>query len=578
LFTRLSTIMAALLVLVTGTVQAGTLEDIVQDLQPVPGYVVLPVKDEFLIDLAASHGITGGDLFSVVAPGEPITHPVTGKLLGTLDGSKGLLQVTQVKSGFSHARPLGQPGAIVRGDAIRRYDGLRATFWDYTGQGEEFYGRLKAALPDLLWQAYGPAQAEKPAQPGAAGKTASDLVVVLTARNLTVRDAAGSVIRSYPAPSLAAVPSAVAPVPVAAPVVAAPALVAPATATAPYRLEQPVAPAPGSVRYEAAFPGFQVLGNPGFTVVMADFVRENSELLMAATDGARIKIQRIDGSLNTITELEVAGLPQVVGLHWWQPQAGQLYLAASAWKNTQMASALYRFENNRLTPVSENLPHLFGSFDRDGDGRRETLLAQNMDRELFWGTVIRQVSVQGNRLNLTSPAFELPRRFTVGGSTMADLTGNGKPETIVVRDGLLYIFSGSKQIYRSAKMMGGSLARFAYQVQPDARETTTNFAAVEVPPVAADLDGDGRPELLVVASDSGMFSAPGLSANVRKSWLAVLKYRDNTFVKGSLGEEMSNPLQGLTVQDQRVLFIATEPGSVFGKGGESQVLVFPLAN
>lgn len=575
MFTRLSTIMAALLVLVTGTVQAGTLEEIVQDLQPVPGYVVLPVQDEFLIDLAASHGVASGDLFSVVAPGEPITHPVTGKLLGTLDGSKGLLQVTQVKSGFSHARPLGQPGAIVRGDAIRRYDGLRATFWDFTGQGEEFYGRLKTALPALRWQSYGPAQAEKPAQPGAAGKTASDLVVVLTARNLTVRDAAGSVIRSYPAPSLAPVTSTMVPLPVAAPVVATPAAAAPPAA--PYRLEQPAVSAPGSVRYEAAFPGFQTLGNPGFAAVMADFVRQGSDLLIAVTDGARIKIQKIDGSLNTITELEVAGLPQVVGLHWWQPQAGQLYLAATAWKNTQMASALYRFENNRLTAVNENLPHLFGSFDRDGDGRRETLLAQNMDRELFWGTVIRQVSVQGNRLNLTAPAFELPRRFTVGGSTMADLTGNGKPETVVIRDGLLYIYSGSKQIYRSAKMMGGSLARFAYQVQPDARETTTNFAAVEVPPVAADLDGDGRPELLVVASDSGMMSAPGLSANVRKSWIAVLKYRDNTFVKGSLGEELSNPLQGLTVQDQRVLFVTTEPGSVFGKGGESQVLVFPLA-
>lgn len=82
----------------------------------------------------------------------------------------------------------------------------------------------------------------------------------------------------------------------------------------------------------------------------------------------------------------------------------------------------------------------------------------------------------------------------------------------------------------------------------------------------------------MAASDSGMFSAPGLSANVRKSWLAVLKYRDNTFVKGNLGEEMSNPLQGLTVQDQRVLFVATEPGSVFGKGGESQILVFSLAH
>ncbi|WP_225073619.1 VCBS repeat-containing protein [Desulfuromonas sp. CSMB_57] len=572
--TRVSIVIAVLLVLVTGTVQAGTLEEIVQDLQPVPGYVVLPVQDEFLIDLAASHGVTNGDLFSVVAPGEPITHPVTGKLLGTLDGSKGLLQVTQVKSGFSHARPLGQPGAIVRGDAIRRYDGLRATFWDYTGQGEEFYGRLKAALPALRWQSYGPAQAEKPGQAGAVGKTASDLVVVLTARNLTVRDASGSVIRSYPAPPLAAVPSAMAPVPVAAPVVAAPAPVAPAAA--PYRLEQP--PAPGSVRYEAAFPGFQVLGNPGFAVVMADFVRENSELLMAATDGARIKIQKIYGGINTLTEVEVAGLPQVVGLHWWQPQAGLVYLAVSAWKDTQMASALYRFENNRLLPISENLSHLFGSFDRDGDGRRETLLAQNMDRELFWGTVVRQVSVQGNRISLNTPSFELPRRFTVGGSTMVDLTGNGKPETVVVRDGLLYIYAGSKEIYRSAKLMGGSLARFPYQVHPQAYYTPTNFAVVEVPPVAADLDGDGRPELLVVASDSGMFSAPGLSANVRKSWLAVLKYRDNTFVKGNLGEEMSNPLQGLTVQDQRVLFVATEPGSVFGKGGESQILVFSLAH
>jgi hypothetical protein len=72
------------------------------------------------------------------------------------------------------------------------------------------------------------------------------------------------------------------------------------------------------------FPASRVLGNPGFAVVMADFVRQNSELLMAATDGARIKIQKIDGGLNTVTEVEVAGLPQVVGLHWWQPQAGQL--------------------------------------------------------------------------------------------------------------------------------------------------------------------------------------------------------------------------------------------------------------
>lgn len=49
------------------------------------------------------------------------------------------------------------------------------------------------------------------------------------------------------------------------------------------------------------------------------------------------------------------------------------------------------------------------------------------------------------------------------------------------------------------------------------------------------------------------------------------------FVKGTLGEELEVPLQGLTVAGNRVLFVATETGSVFGQGGDSQLLVFPLA-
>jgi hypothetical protein len=36
------------------------------------------------------------------------------------------------------------------------------------------------------------------------------------------------------------------------------------------------------------------------------------------------------------------------------------------------------------------------------------------------------------------------------------------------------------------------------------------------------------------------------------------------------------PLQGLALDQKRVLIVATQPGSVFGKGGDSQLLVFPL--
>jgi hypothetical protein len=159
---------------------------------------------------------------------------------------------------------------------------------------------------------------------------------------------------------------------------------------------------------------------------------------------------------------------------------------------------------------------------------------------------------------------------------MADLDGDRNPETVFTRDGLMYVYSGEKQRYRSPKMMGGSVSRIMFEEQPNARETKTHFAAFEVPPLAVDLDGDGSRELLSVASESSFMSAPGISVNIGKSWLAVVKYRDGMFVKGTLGEELDVPLQGLALDQKRVLIVATQPGSVFGKGGDSQLLVFPL--
>ncbi len=57
-----------------------------------------------------------------------------------------------------------------------------------------------------------------------------------------------------------------------------------------------------------------------------------------------------------------------------------------------------------------------------------------------------------------------------------------------------------------------------------------------------------------------------------------MKQRDGMIVKGTLGEELDVPLQGLAVDGDRVLFVATEIGSIFDSGGESQLLVFPLAH
>lgn len=564
LLKRLTLLAVCMLVLAAGPALAGTLEDVAADLQPVSGYVVLPVQNEFLIDLDASKGVVVGDLFAVVQPGEKITHPVTGETLGTLDVRKGVLQVTQVKSGFSHALLLEGAGQVSRGDVIRRFANLRATFLDYTGRGESFYSDLKGALPGLDWQDYAVAQSSRPAQPGAIQAGNADLVVVLDNQQLAVRDGAFRLLHAYPSPVTTQ------------PAVSAPMQQVP-SANAPYRLEAaPVAPA-GGVRYEATFPGFKTAGSLGFPAVTSAFVQHNSQLLMVASDGKVIKLFSVAEKLQLLGELQLADLAQVVSLCWWQPKGDELYLAVTGWKQPSISSAIYAFKNGRLQAVEESLPKFYGSFDRNGDGRQELLLSQNFDRDRVWGTLINQVIVKGEGITSAGLDFKLPHRFTVVGSLMADLTGNGKPETVFVRGGLLYVYDGTKKLFRSPKIMGGTLSRFIYEKDPNARETETSYAAFEISPVAADLDKDGRLELLTVASEGPLLTAPGLDAGVKKSWLAVLKKRDGMFVKGTLGEELEVPLQGLAVAGDRVLFVATETGSIFGEGGESQVLVFPLA-
>lgn len=560
---RFMVLAACLLLLMAVPVFAGTLEDLTKDFKEVSGYVVLPVQGEFLIDLDASKGIAVGDLFAVVQPGEKITHPVTGEVLGTLDVRKAVLQVTQIKAGYSQARAVSGAAQVARGDVIRRFANLHASFLDYTGRGEAFYADLTGALPGLEWQDYAAAQAARPAKAAEAAGTA-DLLVILDGQGLSVRDGAYRLLHSYPSPvakqAVVTMPSQQVSV-----------------AAAPYRLEAaPVAPV-GGLRYEASFPGFKTAGSIGFPAVASDFVQYGEQLLMAASDGKSIKVFVVGEKLKQKSEFRLADLAQVASLCWWQPEVDKLYLAVTGWLEPDVSSAIYEYTDGRLKAVDGSMTQLFGSFDRDGDGRKELLLSQNFDRDQVWGTIFKKAALKGSKVKFSRFDSKLPHRFTVVGSLMADLTGDGKAETIFVRGGLMYVYAGTKKLYRSPKMMGGTLSRFLYDKDPDARETETSYAAFEVAPTAADLDGDGQLELMSVASDSALISAPSMDAGVKKSWLSVLKKRDGMFVKGTLGEELEVPLQGLAVAGDRVLFVATETGSIFGEGGDSQLLVFPLA-
>jgi hypothetical protein len=124
--------------------------------------------------------------------------------------------------------------------------------------------------------------------------------------------------------------------------------------------------------------------------------------------------------------------------------------------------------------------------------------------------------------------------------------------------------------------MGGSLSVASYDVNPNAKISLTKTTIVEVSPVAADLDGDGVAEVVVVASESSLLTARGVVPSIKNPRLAVLKYRNGTFVRGTIGDEVGAPVQGMIVADGKLLFVTTNTGSLFGKGASTQLLAFSL--
>jgi hypothetical protein len=554
---RIFLILLALTIVLGWPAQAAVIDEVVGDFTPISGYVIMEAEGEYLIDLDVSKGIAAGDLFSVIKPGEKISHPVTGKVLGTLEEVKGILKVSRLQSGYSFARLLEKSTEIKRGDPIRRYTKMSATLWDYTGRGETFFIQLRDQLSDLKWEDYQASQRSRPDKPRLLKAGGPNLIFILTSSGLEVRDSEFQIIHSYgPPESLVSV----------APVAAVP----PSTKKAPTGSK----PEEG-ITYKPTYQGYQTVAELSTMTLMADFVKDGDDLLMAATDGSEVKVYKVGPELSLRASGRPKGMGDTFAVKWWRPTTtAALHLAVNTITDDQVEATVFRLEGKELLPVEERISFFVGTFDRDGDGLPETLLRQSFDRDIFWGSQIRELQLIDGRLKHIRPKLKLPRRFTVLGSTFADLTGDGKTEIIFIRDKALYIYAGKKQLYKSPAEVGGSLAVATYELDPGASFTSVKTAILEISPVAVDVDGDGQLEVLAVTSDRGMLKSPQL--NVHKSWLAVIKYKDSNFVKGTFGETLEIPTQGLAADEGRVLVVASRPGSVFGKEASSRILAYPL--
>ena len=562
------------------TANSAVIDEIADDFEPLAGVVVMANNDEYVIDLDESKGVMIGDLFSVVTAGKKIVHPTSGKVLGSLEEVKAVLKVIRTKPGYSFARPLAKAANIKRGDTIRRYNNLPALFWDYTANGKSFFAQLRQTLPDLKWQDYESAQHNRPARPQPIPDNKDTIVFILTDRGVEVRDPEFFLLHHYGQPDalepVSAKPSTTQKTQPQAKVAPAPLVARPTPAESSKIGTQPQV-SKEAVRFKPQYERAQTIAKISGFSVMTDFIKFRDQLLMASTDGVKIAVYDVADNLIPVAEGAPSYPGQILALKWWQPsEKGPLYLAVVSWADESVSGNIFTLDGKTLSPVQERIPRILGTFDLDGDKRPETLLGQSFDGENFFGSGVRELKLIKDKIKLFKPTISLPRRFTVLGSLFADLTGDGQLETVFIRGSILYIYNKKNRLYQSPKEMGGSLSFLTYEVDPTAKNIMPTSASFEVSPVAADLDSDGQLEVLAVASERNFIGAVAAGPGIRKSWLEVVKFREGRFVKGSLGEEMDSPLQGLMVDDKRVLFVVTAPGNITGKGRNSHLLAYQL--
>ncbi len=158
-------------------------DQIKNDFSQINGTIIMPVGEEYLVDLDASVNLREGDILTLVSPGEKVIHPETKEVLGTLQQAQGYLQVTQVKSGYSYAKLLTGNISPTKGDKVQRFEQTPVKF-EALQPSSNLLAELKLALPHLKWLAE-------------TDKTKPELVFALVDNTLKITTAAGAELNSY---------------------------------------------------------------------------------------------------------------------------------------------------------------------------------------------------------------------------------------------------------------------------------------------------------------------------------------------------------------------------------------------
>lgn len=479
-------------------------EQVARDLGAKTATLVAPAGSEWLIDLDATAGIQTGDLFTVMTKGAPVIHPVSKQVIGTLDEVRAILRVTSIKSGYSYASVISTQGALKAGDEARRFAGLPAHFWDYTGEGEGVFTQLQSALPELQWQSYVAAQAQRPEPPRPVEGMAPGLVFVLNAQGLGIKDHQFQPLRFYrpevvgrgPAPTAtAAAPAVVAPLAaaVATPAPTGGSIVAPGGQAAAVpgssapglfgglfgggSSAQPGAGGvlPGSGQSsrgglivsqmdnkEGVWYGPRLDGHPvGLDV--ADLTGDGKQEIALAFKDRVVVARVVAGQYEVVTEYPFGQGGNALSLDALDLDGdGRAELYVSMVQMNSVSSQVLELRDGKFDVAIRNIPFFLRKVTLPGEGA--VLLGQELNADLLnhnqdlTGTIFR-VSRSGDKLQ-RGAAVDLPQEVSLFGFQPFEHGGRPLLARLNINDKLQVLESSGATLWESSDYFGGSETSF----------------------------------------------------------------------------------------------------------------------
>lgn len=550
---RLVALAPLLLLLLAGPAPAldeqALAERVAEDLTPLEGLVIQGsggADGEVLVDLGAEQGARAGDLLAVLGPEQVIRHPTTGKEVARVPSRGATLGITRVEESLSRARLLAGE-AVQAGDRVRRFAALPARMVDRAGSGEALYRALREALPQLDWQGY----AAGPQAPGADPQPPA-LLFILDDGRLELRYGDGWPVAGY---ALAAGPAG--PAGAGGSAAEAP----PAPAAAPAAMAETLAPLP-------------------LTVITGDFAASGGELLLAAGSDVALGVFSVtDRGARQLLAADVPHRNRLLALQWWQPEAeGPPLLALTTWDGERVEGMVLRLARGRLEAIQLGLPAILGSFDLDGDGRREALLSQAFDARDFYGAPVRRLHLEGDALRPMEIGVALPRGFPVLGSAIADLNGDGRPEYASIRGQRLRIQSADGSIlHTSDPEYSSGLSVLTYDVDPDRRFSPVQRVFFDPAPVVVRRPEGGPARLVAVGARHPALAAPGIDSAARSSRLVSVGFKANRVVRRPVGPGVDQAVPAVTLHGGRAWLVGSGAQGLFGnEASGARLLVLPL--